>query len=41
MCKVCDLGFAPCDAIVVLPHSQDMLHLLCFWLVYQQAFERN
>jgi hypothetical protein len=41
MCPVCDLGFAPRDAIVVLPHNQDMLHLLYFWLAWQNVYGRN
>jgi hypothetical protein len=41
MCQLCDMGFAPQDAFVVLPHSQAMCHLLCFWLAWQQTFERN
>jgi len=41
MCTACDQGFAPKDAIVVLPHSQDMVHLFCFWLAWQNVYGRN
>jgi hypothetical protein len=41
MCACCEMGFAPEDAIVILPDSQLMLHILCFWLRYEHIVGRN
>jgi hypothetical protein len=41
MCDLCEMGFAPQDAIVILPFSQQMVHILCFWLAWENAFSRN